>query len=210
MREDALIAALAKDLRPVRRLWAPPVRMLVWLLAVLVMAGGAAWLADMDAVRARMAEAPDLRYSLLGSVLTAGVAGLAALELSVPGRSGWWVAAPVLPGVLWFGASGWGCLEAWRWPGLTEVTFGESVGCVRFITLASVPLSLVLLWLLRRACPLWPGRVAAMGGLAAAAAAASLLVLFHAYDSSALDLVMHAVAVGVVVGGCRVVGAVMG
>ena len=129
MNEDALIAALAKDLRPVRRLWAPPVRMLVWLLAVLVMAGGAAWLADMDAVRARMAEAPDLRYSLLGSVLTAGVAGLAALELSVPGRSGWWVAAPVLPGVLWFGASGWGCLEAWRWPGLTEVTFGESVGC---------------------------------------------------------------------------------
>ena len=83
----------------------------------------------------------------------------------------------------------------------------DAMGCATFIVLMSVPISAALLLMLRRAAPLWPGRVAAMGGLAAAAAAASLLTLFHPHDASAVDLVVHILAVGAVMLGSRASGA---
>ena len=53
--------------------------------------------------------------------------------------------------------------------------------------------------MLRNAYPLRPGLAAATAGLASAAAAATLLNLFHPYDASATDLVVHVVAVGLVI-----------
>jgi hypothetical protein len=199
MSADTLIDALAADLRPVNRLRAPAVRALGWLAVVMLLAAGLMTVANMHAVMDRMAEAPDLRWAAVGSTLTAIVAGIAAFELSVPGRSAWWVLTPAPSALLWLSASGWGCLRSWDWPGLVPATMNDAMGCVGFITLVSVPLSILLFWMLRRACPLWPGRVAAMAGLAAAAAAASLLTLFHPHDASAVDLIMHVVAVGAVV-----------
>ena len=67
-----------------------------------------------------------------------------------------------------FAASGLGCLRSWGLPGLAPADMHQAMGCVRFITLVSVPLSLLLLWMLRRGCLLWPGRTAAIAGLAAA------------------------------------------
>jgi hypothetical protein len=54
--------------------------------------------------------------------------------------------------------------------------------------------------MLRRACPLQPNLTAALGGLAAAAAAATLLMPFHPHDATASDLLIHAVAVLGVIG----------
>lgn len=210
MRDDALIAALVDGLEPVRPLRRPAVRAAGWLAAVLLLGVALAGLADVGAVRERMAEAPDLRLAMLGSALTAGVAVLAAFELSVPGRAGWWLAAPVPAVALWFGASGWGCLRGWIWPGLVPASLKDTLECVRFIALVSVPLSALLLWMLSRACPLWPGRATGMAGLAAAAASASLLTLFHPFDASVVDLLMHGAAVLVVVGVCRLVGGAFG
>ncbi|MFD0933910.1 DUF1109 domain-containing protein, partial [Methylobacterium trifolii] len=45
-----------------------------------------------------------------------------------------------------------------------------------------------------------PNLTAALGGLAAAAAAASLLVPFHPHDATATDLAIHAVTVLGVIG----------
>jgi hypothetical protein len=57
--------------------------------------------------------------------------------------------------------------------------------------------------------------VAATGGLAAAAAAASLLWFVHPFDATASDLAVHVLAVGLVIGlnrlaGGRVLRGVMG
>jgi len=64
------------------------------------------------------------------------------------------------------------------------------------------PAQVVLLVMLRRACPLQPGLVAGLvaglGGLAAAAAA-SLLWFVHPLDASATDLVVHGGAVMLVI-----------
>jgi hypothetical protein len=200
---DHLIDTLAADLRPVTPLRSPILRALAWLAVVIALAAALTAFANMHEVMGRMEEAPDLRYAAAGSVLTAIVAAMAAFELSVPGRSAWWMAAPLPPTLFWVAASGWGCLRDWDWPGLNPATMHDAMGCVKFITLVSVPLSALLFLMLRRACPLWPGRVAAMAGLAAAAAAASLLTLFHPHDASAVDLIMHVLAVSTVVGVCR-------
>ena len=83
---------------------------------------------------------------------------------------------------------------------------GEARDCLVFIVFLSVPLSALLLIMLRRAYPLYPGLTATIGGLAVAAAAATLLNFFHPYDAAATDLVVHAVAVALVIGANRALG----
>lgn len=202
----ALIDALSADLRPVRRLLPPTVRAALWLGLVAAAAGVLAPLVRMDQVHHRMAALPDLWWATAGAVATAVCAAWAAFQASVPGRSALWAALPVPPALVWLGASGWGCLRTGTMPGLEPATMHDAMGCAAFIAFVSAPLSLLLLLMVRRACPLWPGRVAALGGLAAAAAAASLLALFHPHDASAVDLSMHVVAVAAVMGVTRWAG----
>lgn len=197
--EDRLIERLAGDLRPVRPLAPPVVRALVWLAAVAALGIALAAISDMGAFRTRMADVPDLRCAAVGAALTAIAAAIAAFQISVPGRRPAWMLIPVLPALLWLGASGWGCMRGWHLPWMQPATAQDSAHCALFITAVSIPLSALLLLLLRRAVPLYPTRVAAFGGLAAAAAAASLLCLFHPEDASAIDLIVHLSAVGLVV-----------
>lgn len=192
---DRTIDHLAANLRPVRRLAPPTLRALGWLAAVGALGIGLAAVRDMGVVMSRLAMAPDLWLSAVGALLTAALAAIAAFQLSVPGAQKAWALLPLPAALLWLGASGWGCLRG-EVLGLEPRTPLE---CLRFIVLLSVPLSALLVWLLRRACPLRPGLVAVLGGLAAAAAAAALLPLVHPHDPSALDLGAHMLAVGVVV-----------
>ncbi|MCJ2034787.1 NrsF family protein [Methylobacterium sp. J-068] len=195
---DRLVDALAGDLKPVRRLPAPSLRALTWCAAVFGVGLVAMPFADLDALHIRMA-VPDLRYAALGAVLTAVTAALAAFQTSVPGRSALWVLAPVLPAALWIGASGMGCLRGWVVPGTDLPDAHEVGGCFAFLLSVSVPFSLGLVLMLRRACPLRPNLTAALVGLSAAAAAAALLVPFHPHDATATDLALHGVAVGLVI-----------
>ena len=75
----------------------------------------------------------------------------------------------------------------------------EANDCLVFIISFSIPLSALLILLLRRACPLRPVLTAVMIGLASAAASAGLLEICHSFDSTATDLMMHALAVAIVV-----------
>jgi hypothetical protein len=68
-----------------------------------------------------------------------------------------------------------------------------------FIIGVSIPLSVLMFVMLRRACSLQPGLTAVIGGLATAAAAATLLNFFHPFDAAATDLAVHACAVALVI-----------
>jgi hypothetical protein len=203
---DRLIAELAADLRPVRRLSPPWVRALGWIAAVTALGLGLSQLADFEPVRQRLSAAPDLWLAVVGSTLTAVLAALAAFQTSVPGRGTAWALLPVPAALLWLGASGLGCLRAWLAPGTHAPSLAEERSCLVFIVGVSLPLSLLLMLMLRRAFALRPGLTAALGGLAAAAAAATLLTLFHPYDAAATDLVVHGLAVLAVVIGNRALG----
>jgi hypothetical protein len=200
---DRLIRGLAADLQPVRRLRPPLLRALAWLGAVVAIAIALAAFANMGAVRERITAAPDLWLAVLGSTLTAILAAIAAFELSLPDAPRAWAWLPLPAAILWVAASGFGCLRVWIAPQTHVAALSEARDCLIFIVSLSVPLSALLLTMLRRACPLQPGLTAAIGGLAVAAAGATLLNFFHPYDAAATDLVVHAAAVALVVAANR-------
>ena len=121
------------------------------------------------------------------------------LALGVPGRRAAWAWLPLPGAPLWIGASGLGCLREWIAPGTEIAGMHQSADCLIFIISFSVPLSALLIVLLRRACPLRPVLTAVLIGLASAAASASLLEICHSFDAAATDLLTHALAVIVVV-----------
>ncbi len=205
-RHEALIGELCAASPAVRRLSPPWRRTLGWLAAVAVLGLALSQVSDLAAMEQRLLGAPDMALAMSGSALTAVLAALAAFQTSVPGRSRRWPLLP-LPGVaLWLGASGAGCLRAWAAPASHDPSLYEERVCLAFIVAVSVPLSLLLVAMLRRALPLRPGLTAGLGGLAAAAASATLLNLFHPYDAALSDIVVHALAVGIVVAVSRTVG----
>lgn len=203
---EALIASLVADLRPVRRLGSPWLRGLGWLALVFALALVLAWFADMPAIKHRLMAVPDMWLSVLGSALTVVLAAFAAFQLGLPDRSPWWSALP-LPGLaLWIGASGVGCARTWLIPGTGDAAMAETMHCLRFIILLSIPLSIAILWMLRRGYSLYPTLTGATAGLAVAAASATLLVFFHPFDASLTDLTVHLGAVALVVVANRFLG----
>jgi hypothetical protein len=196
---ESLIQSLGEQLTPVRRLPSPWLRTVGWLLAV---AAIAAWLLahyGITHMLQRWSGQPDIALAGIGAVVTAVCAAWAAFSLGVPGRPARWAWLP-LPGLLlWIGASGVGCLRVWVAPATHIASLHEANDCLIFIISFSIPLSALLIWLLRRACPLRPVLTAVMIGLASAAASASLLEICHAFDAAATDLMMHALAVAAVV-----------
>jgi hypothetical protein len=198
-RHQALIDALGAELTPVRRLLPPWRRALAWLAIVAVLAVALFLRYGAGTMLHRWSAAPDLGVAACGAVITAITAALASFVLAVPGRSIRWAWLPVPSALVWIGASGLGCLRA-HIPGMPVLNLHGANDCLIFIVSFSLPLSGVMVWLLRRACPLRPVLTAVLVGLASAAASASLLEICHNFDAAASDLVMHAVAVALVVG----------
>lgn len=203
---DPLISDLAADLKPVRRLPPPVLRALGWLGAVAAIAVGLASFADLEAMWERITAAPDMWLAVLGSAATAVLAAIAAFELSLPDAPRAWAWLPLPGALLWVAASGFGCLRVWILPETHVAVLGEARDCLIFIVSLSVPLSALMFLMLRRAYPLRPGLTAAIGGLAVAAAAATLLNFFHPFDAAATDLTVHAFAVALVVIANRALG----
>jgi hypothetical protein len=205
-RHERLIAELADGLSPVHRLLPPSIRAAGWLAVVAALGAVLAAMADLGEVRQRLAASPDMWLAVLGSVFTALLAALAAYQTSVPDRSPYWALLPLPAALLWIGASGAGCLRSWIVPGTHDASLVEARTCLLFIIGLSLPLSFLLLKMLQKACPLRPSMTAALGGLAAASASATLLNFFHPYDAAATDLLVHVLAVGSVVIASRLLG----
>jgi hypothetical protein len=196
---DALVSKLVADLAPTSRLFHPIVRAGLWLAVVAATAAALAVFADVGAMARRLSAAPDMWLAFVGSTLTAIIATIAAFELSLPDRKAIWALAPMPALLLWIAASGLGCLRTWLVPETHVAPFDEARDCLLFIIGLSVPLSALLIIMLRRACPLRPSLTGALGGLAVAAATATLLNFFHPFDAAAIDLLVHVVAVAIVV-----------
>ena len=198
MQTDKLIESLAARLEPVRALPSPLLRALLWLAlaaaaaSVLIMHEGGA------GVFLRRISIPRVALETFATALTAMTAIIAAFELSVPGRSPRWAVLPVLPFLFWVAASGLGCLHNGLSLHLPDGFAGESSHCFAFIAGASVPLAAGLFWMLRRARPIAPLPVAALGTLGVAASAAFTLQFFHPFDVTVIDLTLHLCAIALV------------
>ncbi len=139
--------------------------------------------------------------ALIGSTLTAVLGALAAFELAAPGRGYAWVLLPTPAFLLWIAASGLGCVgaaeeEEAAW----GRTLGEASECFVFLLTVSAPLLAAMFGLLWWAGPALPWRALAMGAVASAGAAATLLTLWHPHQATFLDLGAHAAALAAVLG----------
>jgi hypothetical protein len=102
-----------------------------------------------------------------------------------------------------------GCLRTWSIAEADPMPLDPPAHCLIYILGMSLPLSLILILMLRRGFSLRPNLTAIIGGLACASAAATLLNLIHPYDATATDLAVHAFAIIIVIiantiFGCRV------
>ena len=203
---DIMIGGLTEDLRPVGRLMSPGTRALAWLGLVAAVAAVLASFSNLSDIAYRLHYVPDMWLAVIGSVLTTIFGAVATFQLSLPDRSPGWALLP-LPGVaVWVAASGIGCLRAWVIPDMHAASLEEARVCFSFIVSLSVPLSTLTILMVRRAFPMRPNLTAATGGIAVAAAAATLLNFFHPYDVGAADLAVHVVAIGLVILANRALG----
>jgi hypothetical protein len=196
---EQVIERLVADARPVRRLRPPMLRAALWLLAVAAIAAGAILLfADLGVMAERLRD-PKLQVEMVATLLTGIAAVLAAFHLSLPDRSPAWALLPLPFLALWIASSGYSCWRHWIIFGPGGFELGESAHCLRFMLAISIPLGLSLVLLLRRALPLTPVRVAAVGGLGIGAIAAFVLQFFHPFDVTFMDLAVHLGSVAVIV-----------
>jgi hypothetical protein len=193
---ERLITTLGADLTPVRRLSNPVLRALAWLAVVIAIAVGLAALSDVGAMGRRLSASPDLWVAAIGSAATAMLAAVAAFELSLPDRKPIWALLPLPAAFLWIAASGIGCLRSWFVADASSASPAETERCLIFILGLSVPLSAVLVVMLRRGYSLRPNLTSIVAGLACAATAATLLNFLHPYDATETDLSVHPFAVG--------------
>jgi len=191
-----LIERLAAEAQPVRRLRPPGLRAALWLAAAGVVIALAIWFfSDLPLVMRRMQSAR-LDWEMAGMLLAGVLAVIAAFELSLPDRSWLWCLLPLPPLGVWLASMGYNCYQHWFIDGWA---LGSSWDCLLIIVAVSLPLGGTLFYLLHRAAPLAPVRVATVGGLAVGAIAAFTLQFFHPFEVTFMDLATQIVAVGVVV-----------
>ena len=193
-----LIESLAADARPVRRLRPPLARATAWLAAFVAVVGVVTFVTG--AWPAMIARLEIMRFAveMTATFVTALAAMIAAFYLSLPDRSRFWMLLPLPPLVLWLASSGYGCYQNWIAYGPQGWRLGRSTDCFVFIITMSIPVAIALYLALRRALPLDPLRVMAMGGLGVAALAATTLQFYHPFDVTVVDLTVHVVAVLIV------------
>ncbi|MBI3706529.1 MAG: DUF1109 domain-containing protein [Proteobacteria bacterium] len=189
MQTDDLIVSLAGDARPVRRLAAPWMRLLSWLVVAVP------W---MVAVVLIMSPRQDLGDKLndprwvleqAAALATALTAAMAAFCSGVPGRPRWEHVLPLPPFALWVGLLGVGCVQTWLQAGPEGLDFRPDWICFPGIVFVGIGPGVAMVAMLRRGAPLAPVLSTALGALAAAALADFGLRFFHAQDASLMVLV---------------------
>lgn len=187
---DALIDALSRSARPVRRPLPPPLRAMVWAALALACGGLLVGLALRP-------EATDWSRPVaawagleLAAALALGVLSIAAaFDLAIAGRK---VAWP------WLGAAlaVWLIAVAGRLTATPEPVGRLGMGgyCYTFMLLAGAPMAVLAVAALRRTRALRPGRALALAGLGSSFLALTLLVLCHSPQARLVDELMHLAA----------------
>jgi hypothetical protein len=181
-----LIDSLVADARPVRRLRPPVTRALCWLLfAALTLTLVALVHGVRPDLMLRLRQ-PTFVVGVAAALITGVLASTASFIASVPGRSRRWLWLPAPAVVVWMSTIGYGCLTNWVSIGPDGMSAGETARCFATLAITGIPLSLVMLIMLRYVARLAPTPVVMTGSLAVAAMTAAALSLFHPLDATVM------------------------
>ena len=208
---DALIDRLSRAATPVRPMAPPHQRVAMWLaLALPVLARAVAAMGPRDDLAARLGEA---RFVIeQGAALaTAITAAFVALVLATPGMDRRLALMPAVPGAVWAGTLGVGCIADWMRAGADGLRLAPEPACLGYIAGIGLVPALVLVAMLRRGVPLAPRAARFLAGLAAAGLANFGLRLFHDTDAALMVLIWQFGSVLVLSGAAALAGrAVLG
>ena len=148
-------------------------------------------------VKETLAHLASMPFTLeLAGALLAGVCAIvAAVTLSIPGRSQAWAYFP-LPGIaLWLAGGGLECYRQVSDLGYAPTSLFASRDCFLFIVSAGLPAAALAYIFLRRHLSIDAVRVTALATLGSALLAAALLQFVHAHGTNPVDFATHIVAV---------------
>lgn len=186
-----LIDSLVADAKPVRRLRPPVTRALCWLLFAALMLTLVALVHGVRPDVMLKLRQPTFVVSVTAALITAVLASTASFIASVPGRSRRWLLLPAPAVVVWMSTIGYGCLTNWVSIGPDGMSPGETARCFATLAITGIPLSLVMLIMLRYVARLAPTPVVMTGSLAVAAMTAAALSLFHPLDATVMILMWN-------------------
>jgi hypothetical protein len=192
---NKLIEELSRDAKPVKPLASPLLRAAA-LLACIAAAMAAYTVLD-GHFEETITHLASPNFALeLGGALTAGVgAVVAAVMLSIPGRSQAWTYLP-LPGLaLWVIGGGLECYRQVDELGYVPVSMFASRDCFLFIVGIGLPTAAATYVFLRRHLTVDAIRVTALSTLGAALLAATLLQFIHTHGTNPVDFGTHVIAV---------------
>jgi len=188
METSDLIHSLASNATPVKRLRPPLVRAIGWLL---IASAIMALMTVSHGVRPQFAERMQdtvFAVNMLSSLMTGVLATIATFCVSLPDRSRRWLLLPAPPLVVWLSTIGYQCFAGWVPVPPGAITVEAASGCLATLVLTSLPLSLLMLAMLRYTAVLRPTSVILMGSLAVSAVTATALSMFHPLDATAMIL----------------------
>lgn len=195
--EEDLVDALCFDVKPVRPLPNPMRRSLTTLGAIALVSAAAIYLfGDVAQLLGRYDGRQALLAAEMVAMLATGALGVtAAFFTAIPGRSRSWLLAPLPPFAAWLLLSGMGCYRELARNASAGWEIGHSADCLLFIVGASLLLGAPLLWRLSKARPIDPLPVALLAGVGTAALSAFVLLFFHPFAVTFIDLAMHLLAI---------------
>jgi hypothetical protein len=188
MKTSDLIQSLAANVAPVKRLRPPLLRAGFWLLLAAIIVG---LLTISHGLRPQFAERMrDVTFAtgMFASLLTGVLATIATFQLSLPDRSRLWVLLPAPSLVVWLCNIGYQCFDGWVAVPPGSITVEGATSCVATLVLTSLPLSLVMMVMLRYSALLRPVTVTLVGSLAVSAITSVALTMFHPLDATAMVL----------------------
>ncbi|ASS58055.1 DUF1109 domain-containing protein [Rhizobium leguminosarum bv. viciae] len=183
-----LIRSLATNAPPVRRLRPPLIRAVGWLLLAAAIMG---LMTVSHGVRPQFAERMQdavFAINMISSLMTGVLATIATFFVSLPDRSRWWLLLPTPPLAVWLSTIGYQCFAGWVPVPPGAITVEAASSCLATLVLTSLPLSLLMLAMLRYTAALRPTSVILMGSLAVSAITATALSMFHPLDATAMVL----------------------
>lgn len=189
MTTDELIARIASDGRPVRRLPPPAHRLASWLVVTLPVVAAVVMFMTPRPDLAQQLSDPRFQTEQLAALTTAMAAAFAAFSSVVPGRARWPLFLPLVPLAVWLASLGQDCVRIWRVAGPEGLQLGWDWVCIPAIAMVGAAPAVAIVVMLRRGAPVLPGVAVALGALAAAALGNFGLRLFHTQDAGLMVLV---------------------
>ncbi|MDE1993174.1 MAG: DUF1109 domain-containing protein [Rhizobiaceae bacterium] len=183
-----LIRSLADNVTPVTRLRPPLLRAAIWLCVAVVLI---VLLTAIHGLRPQFAERMrDTVFviGMLSSLITGILAAIATFMVSLPDKSRLWLLLPVPALLLWMSNIGYQCFAGWVTLPPGAVTVEAASSCLLTLIVTSVPLSLLMLVMLRYVALLRPVSVALVGSLAVSGITSSALSMFHPLDATVMVL----------------------